>query len=79
MARNNDFLAGSGMSAEQQHAVVMRASAVPASDFEGEYGGAPGTYTSPMAQLLARKAWESRMRKEMPEEGKNNFIWNVED
>lgn len=78
MARNNNFLSGSGMSAEEQHAAVMRASAVPASDFEGEYESI-GTYTSPMAQLIKQKAWESRMRTEMPEEGKNNFIWNVED
>lgn len=78
MPRNNDFLSGSGMSAEEQHAAIMRASAVPASDFEGEYKPI-GTYNSPMAKLLKQKAWESRMRKEMPEEGKNNFIWNVED
>ena len=58
MARSNsDFLAGSGISAESQHASVMTASAVPASDFEGDYEG-PGTYTSPMAQLLQKKAWE---------------------
>jgi hypothetical protein len=79
MARgNNDFLAGSGMSAESQHASVMNASAVPSSDFEGSYEG-PGTYTSPMAQLLQKKAWESRMRKEMPEEGKNKFLWTQEE
>ena len=76
--RNNDFLSGAGMSAEEQHGAIMRASAVPASYFEGQYESV-GTYNSPMAQLLQRKAWESRMRKEMPEEGKNNFIWNVED
>jgi hypothetical protein len=56
----------------------MRASAVPASDFEGSYEGA-GTYTSPGAQRLAKVAWESRMRKEMPEEGKEKFIWSQED
>jgi hypothetical protein len=78
MARNNDFLAGSGMSASEQHAAVMNASAVPAADFEGEYESI-GTYLSPMAQLLQRKAWESRMRNQMPEEGKNNFPWNQED
>jgi hypothetical protein len=79
MARNNDdFLTGSGMSASEQHAAIMRASAVPASNFEGEYESI-GTYNSPMAQLLKKKAWESRMRAEMPEEGKSKFLWNVED
>ena len=64
MPRNEDFLTGAGMSAEEQHAAVMRASAVPASDFEGSYEG-PGTYSSPGASMLARIAWESRMRREM--------------
>jgi hypothetical protein len=67
MPRNEDFLSGSGMSAEEQHAAVMRASAVPVSDFEGEYESI-GTYQSPMAQLLQRKAWESRMRAAMKKE-----------
>lgn len=63
MGRNNkDFLAGHGMSSMEQHGAVMRAAAVPASDFEGEYEG-PGTYTSPSARFLQRKTWESRMRK----------------
>ena len=79
MVRNNDdFLSGSGLHAVDQHGAVMRASAVPASDFEGAYEG-PGTYTSPMAQLLQKKAWESRMRAEMPEEGKNKFLWTQEE
>jgi len=70
MPRNEDFLSGSGMSAEEQHAAVMRASAVPASDFEGEYESI-GTYQSPMAQFLQRKAWESRMRAATEEEKSN--------
>jgi hypothetical protein len=79
MGRNNkDFLTGHGLSSLEQHAAVMRASAVPASDFEGSYEGA-GTYTSSGAQRLAKVAWESRMRKEMPEEGKEKFIWSQED
>lgn len=76
--RRVDFLSTMGMSPAEQHAAVMRASAVPVSDFEGEYDSI-GTYDSPMAKLLQRKAWESRMRREMPEEGKNNFLWNIED
>jgi len=65
MGRNNeDFLSESGMTPEEQHGAAMRASAVPASDFEGEYKG-PGTYSSPGAQVLQRKLWESRMRKDM--------------
>jgi hypothetical protein len=63
MGRNNaDFLSESGMTPAEQHGAVMRVSAVPASDFEGEYQG-PGTYSSPGAQLLQRISWESRMRK----------------
>lgn len=76
--RRVDFLSAMGMSPAEQHAAVMNASAVPVSDFEGEYDSI-GTYESPMAKLLKQKAWESRMRKEMPEEGKNNFLWNPED
>lgn len=64
MSRKDNFLEGHGMSPAEQHGVVMRAAAVPASDFEGEYEGM-GTYESPGASLLKRKAWESRMRKEM--------------
>lgn len=75
---NKDFLSGHGMTSLEQHAAVMNASAVPASDFEGEYKG-PGTYTSAGAQRLAKVAWESRMRKEMPEEGKEKFSWSQED
>lgn len=52
------------MPIEEQHAAEMRAAAVPASDFEGTYQSL-GTYTSRGAQLLQRKTWESRMRKEM--------------
>lgn len=63
-SRKGDFLAGHGMAPAEQHGAEMRAAAVPASDFEGEYEG-PGTYTSPGARLLQRKTWESRMRKEM--------------
>lgn len=52
------------MTPEEQYAAEMRASAVPASEYEGEHAG-PGTYTSKGAELLKRKAWESRMRQEM--------------
>lgn len=65
-SRTGDFLQGHGMSPMEQHGAEMRAAAVPASDFEGEYPS-PWSYTSPAAQLIARKAWESRMRKEMNE------------
>lgn len=62
--KQDDFLSGHGMTAEQQHGAEMRASAVPASDLEGEYPG-PGTYTTPGAKLVSRVLWESRMRREM--------------
>lgn len=55
-SRKKDFLAGHGMSPAQQHAAVMRAAAVPVSDFEGEYQG-PGSYTSEGAQFIQRKIW----------------------
>jgi hypothetical protein len=58
----DDFLSSHGMVSAQQFGAVMRASAVPASDFEGEYD-AVGTYSSPAAKMLQRKAWESRMRQ----------------
>jgi hypothetical protein len=64
MSRKDNFLAGHGMTPAEQHGAEMRASAVPASDFEGVYES-PGSYTSPGARLLQQKAWESRMRKEM--------------
>lgn len=64
--RKNDFLAGHGMSPTEQFVAERQASAVPVSDLEGEFEG-PGTYTSRSASLLQRKAWESRMRKEMGE------------
>ena len=57
----NDILEQHGMSRQEQHGANMRASAVPASDFEGEYKG-PGTYNSPGAQRLQRVLWEVRMR-----------------
>ena len=63
MSRKDNFLAASGMTPEEQHAAVMRASAVPASDFEGEYEPV-GTYDSPSARMLQRRLWESRMRKQ---------------
>lgn len=75
---NKDFLTDHNMGSVEQHAAEMNAAAVPASDFEGSYENS-GTYTSPMAQLLQKKAWESRMRKEMPEEGKNKFLWTQEE
>jgi hypothetical protein len=63
MGRNNkDFLSESGMTPVEQHGAVMRAAAVPASDFEGEYQS-QGTYSSPSAQRLQRILWESRMRR----------------
>jgi hypothetical protein len=62
--RSLDLLSASGMSVLEQHAAVMRAAAVPASDFEGKYPS-QGSYTSKGAQLLQRKTWESRMRNEM--------------
>jgi len=64
VSRKDNFLAGHGMTPAEQHAAVMRASADSLPTLEGEYQG-PGTYTSKGAQLLQRKAWESRMRKEM--------------
>jgi hypothetical protein len=73
-----DVLSEMGMSPEEQHAAVMNAANVPLSEFEGEYQGI-GTYESPAAQRLKKVMWESRMRKEMPEEGKNNFLWNTEE
>jgi hypothetical protein len=57
----DDFLERHGMGKAQQHGAGMRAAAVPASDFEGEYKG-PGTYNSPGAQRLQRILWEVRMR-----------------
>ena len=57
-----DFLSEHGMTPTQQFVAERHAAAVPASDFEGEYEG-QGTYTSTGAQLLARMAWESRMRE----------------
>jgi hypothetical protein len=41
----------------------MNAANVPVSDLEWE-GQGPGAYTSPASQLLARIAWESRMRRQ---------------
>lgn len=61
MGRNNeDFLAGHGMSQVEQKAATMRAAAVPASDFEGEYQG-PGTYT--MGHPLLKAIGEERIRE----------------
>jgi len=60
--KTDDTLEKHGMSKEEQHAAVMRAAAVPVSDFEGEYKG-PGTYNSPGAQYLQRIMWEVRMRR----------------
>ena len=57
-----DFLSNHGMTPEQQHAAEMNAANVPISDLEWE-GQGPGTYTSPASQLLAKIAWESRMRR----------------
>ena len=57
----DDVLQRHGMSKQEQHGAVMRGSAVPASDLQGEYKG-PGTYNSPGAQGLQRILWEVRMR-----------------
>ena len=67
MPRNEDFLSGMGVSPEEQFGMERRAAAVPASEFEGEYDSV-GTYNSPLAKLLQRKAWESRMRQATTEE-----------
>ena len=56
-----DLLSQHGMDSTQQHAAMMNAAAVPVSDLEWE-GEGPGTYNSPASHLLARIAWESRMR-----------------
>ena len=61
--KTDDLLERHGMTKEQQHGALMRASAVPPSDFEGEYKG-PGTYNSPGAQRLQRILWEVRMRNQ---------------
>jgi hypothetical protein len=58
-----DFLSEHGMDPIQQHAAAINAANVPVSDLEWE-GQGPGAYTSPAAQLLARIAWESRMRRQ---------------
>lgn len=57
-----NLLTEHGMSPIEQHGAVMRAAAVPVSDFEGEYQSL-GTYDSPGARLLQRITWESRMRR----------------
>ena len=57
-----DFLSKHGMTAANQQAAVMRASAVPASDFEGEYEPLEGFTYNPNS-LLSRVMWESRMRQ----------------
>ena len=62
MNRKDNFLAGHGMTPEQQHAAVMNASAVPASDFEGEYEPLEGFTYNPNS-LFSRVMWEARMRK----------------
>ena len=61
----DDFLSEKGMSKAEQHGAVMRAAAVPVSEFEGHY---PYYKTSgPSANLLSKALFESRMRREMPE------------
>lgn len=57
-----DFLSEHGMDSVQQHTAEMNAANVPVSELEWE-GQGPGTYTSPASQLLAKIAWESRMRR----------------
>ena len=57
-----DFLSEHGMTPDQQFVAERHAANVPVSDLEWE-GQGPGTYTSPASQLLARIAWESRMRR----------------
>lgn len=58
--RTDDFLAGHGMTPEQQHGATMRAAAVPVSDFEGEYYD--GLTYNPNS-YFSRVMWEARMRK----------------
>jgi len=65
--RKVDFLSQKGMSPLEQFGATMRASAVPANSFEGEYLS-QGTYNSKGANLLKKVSWESRMRKEMDTE-----------
>lgn len=61
MGRNNeDFLAGHGMSPVEQKAAAMRAAAVPASDFEGEYPS-QGSYN--LVHPLLKAIGEERARE----------------
>jgi hypothetical protein len=58
-----DFLNEKGMSPEEQHGAVMRASAVPVSEFEGSYPGYKTTTKG--ASMLSKIMFESQMRREM--------------
>ena len=60
----SDFLAEKGMSPAEQHGSVMRASAVPASELEGNYPYYKTPNTSG-ANLLSKVMFESQMRREM--------------
>lgn len=60
---SSDFLSEGGMSKAEQHGAVMRASAVPVSQFEGYFPMYKAT--SPGANLLSKVLFESKMRREM--------------
>lgn len=55
-----DFLAQHGLSKASQYAATMRAAAVPASDFEGEYPQ-QGTYN--LGHPLLKAIGEERIRE----------------
>jgi hypothetical protein len=59
----SDFLNENGMSPEEQHGAVMRASAVPVSELEGNYPAYKTTTKG--ASMLSKVMFESQMRKEM--------------
>ena len=60
----DDFLKKQGMSPEEQHGAVMRASAVPVSEMEGNYPYYKASTKG--AKLLSKVMFESQMRREMP-------------
>jgi hypothetical protein len=60
----DDFLKEQGMSPEEQHGAVMRASAVPVSEMEGNYPYYKASTKG--AKLLSKVMFESQMRREMP-------------
>lgn len=56
----SDHLAAHGLSTVSQKAMAMRAAAVPASDFEGEYAGYD---TSKFGNAFLKLAGEERVRE----------------